>query len=71
MFITAMMWLLLILFSLLAIGFLFCVIFCAMGIWYQRNDPEMLIYFIIGTLMSAGLSTGFIFAAMAMWRNVA
>lgn len=71
MMITVMMWACLVLFSVLAIGLAVSVILTAMGVFFNlRRDPEMAAIFAIMMILCAGLSTGFVFAAIAMGRNL-
>lgn len=68
---TVMMWACLVLFSVLAIGLALCVILMAMGVFFNlRRDLEMAVTFALMMILCAGLSTGFVFAAIAMGRNL-
>ena len=89
MFITALMWALLVLFWVLALGFALCVTIFLIGLsreisnWWkvrkwthrewkaQHYDSWAICAFSLMTVLAAGMSMGCIFAALAMWRNVA
>ena len=71
MFITVLMWTCLIVFSALALGFALCAILMAMGVFFNlRKDIQMCVMFAIMLVLCIGLGTGFIFAALAMGRNL-
>ena len=70
MMITVVMWTCTILFGVLAIGFFLCGALMLFGMIYQRKDIEMVIAYGLMLLLSAGICTGLVFAAIAMGRNL-
>ena len=67
---TVMMWACMILFGMLAVGFVLCIVFSVVALVNQWRDKEMMLMWSIMLLISVGCCTGLVFAVIAIGRNL-
>ena len=70
MFGTVMIWVSMVLLGMLAVGFMLCLVLMAFGMWWQRDDRDMVVMYGMMLLISAALGGGLIFAVIALGRNL-
>ena len=70
MFGTVMIWVSMVLLGMLAVGFMLCLVLMAFGMWWQRDDRDMVVMYGVMLLISAALGGGLIFAVIALGRNL-
>jgi len=67
---TVMIWVSMVLLGMLAVGFMLCLVLMAFGMWWQRDDRDMVVMYGVMLLVSAALGGGLIFAVIALGRNL-
>ena len=67
---AVMMWACMILFGMLAVGFMACIVFSGVALVNQWRDKEMMLLWSIMLLISIGCCIGLVFAVIAMGRNL-
>ena len=76
MIITALMWAAFLLTSALALGCALAIVLMVIGIFYnigkgrEKEDAEMCVIFAIFVILLTAMGTGFVFAAIALGRNL-
>ena len=71
MIITALMWVLFIIFGTFAFACAFCSILAALGVFFNlRRDLEMCVLFAACVILMLMLGSGSLFAAIALGRNI-